>query len=122
MAGEGPLCLPGPGRWRFRSANVPRRGDGVLVGPAVELADRDEAAPSAVDDAQVAEDVAFEVVAADAEGGGGLVDGEGDAGRWRGSGALGSALGGRSLVRYRPAGWEGELFAAVQDSCSVSVS
>ena len=53
------------------------------VGPALELGDRDQAAPAGVDDAEFAEDVAFEVVAADADRGGGLVEAERDPARRR---------------------------------------
>jgi hypothetical protein len=42
----------------------------LVLGPALEFAQGDEASSSAVDDAEVAEDVALEVVAAHAESAG----------------------------------------------------
>ena len=51
----------------------------VALGPAFEFRDAYEYAPADSDHAQVAEDVALEMVAADAESGGCLVEGEGDA-------------------------------------------
>ena len=58
----------------------PLRADGfVTLGPAFEFGDAYEYSPADADHAQVAEDVALEMVSADAESGGGLVEGECDA-------------------------------------------